>query len=108
RLFVFFFQAEDGIRDFHVTGVQTCALPISSTLFHLIQRAGEKKQWKHVVTIGRRLEQLYALKKKWDGWLKILNLLRMAASALKEIGRASCRERVEMMGVGGCLTKKGR
>src|SRR5690606_39826056 len=27
---VFFFQAEDGIRDFHVTGVQTCALPIFS------------------------------------------------------------------------------
>src|SRR5690606_40257637 len=26
--FVFFFRAEDGIRDFHVTGVQTCALPI--------------------------------------------------------------------------------
>src|SRR5690625_3354847 len=25
----FFFQAEDGIRDGHVTGVQTCALPIS-------------------------------------------------------------------------------
>src|SRR5690606_39710207 len=28
-LVFFFFQAEDGIRDFHVTGVQTCALPIS-------------------------------------------------------------------------------
>src|SRR5256885_12077170 len=28
RLF-FFFQAEDGIRDYKVTGVQTCALPIS-------------------------------------------------------------------------------
>src|SRR5207302_5852277 len=27
----FFFQAEDGIRDFHVTGVQTCALPISES-----------------------------------------------------------------------------
>src|SRR5690606_40866421 len=27
----FFFQAEDGIRDFHVTGVQTCALPIWRT-----------------------------------------------------------------------------
>src|SRR5690606_40750805 len=27
-VFCFFFQAEDGIRDFHVTGVQTCALPI--------------------------------------------------------------------------------
>src|SRR5690349_7827294 len=27
-LFFFFFQAEDGIRDLYVTGVQTCALPI--------------------------------------------------------------------------------
>src|SRR3712207_3238917 len=29
--FICFFQAEDGIRDIGVTGVQTCALPISST-----------------------------------------------------------------------------
>src|SRR5205807_5712818 len=29
RVNVFFFQAEDGIRDYKVTGVQTCALPIS-------------------------------------------------------------------------------
>src|SRR5256885_9742262 len=29
--FFFFFQAEDGIRDYKVTGVQTCALPISAT-----------------------------------------------------------------------------
>src|SRR5256885_9309493 len=28
RSFFFFFQAEDGIRDYKVTGVQTCALPI--------------------------------------------------------------------------------
>src|SRR6266513_5562121 len=28
ELFIFFFQAEDGIRDRNVTGVQTCALPI--------------------------------------------------------------------------------
>src|SRR5690349_24253603 len=28
----FFFQAEDGIRDLYVTGVQTCALPISAEL----------------------------------------------------------------------------
>src|SRR2546426_7824778 len=27
-IFFFFFQAEDGIRDYKVTGVQTCALPI--------------------------------------------------------------------------------
>src|SRR5205085_3927781 len=32
RLIVFFFQAEDGIRDLTVTGVQTCALPISDGL----------------------------------------------------------------------------
>src|SRR5690606_15780615 len=32
--FFFFFQAEDGIRDFHVTGVQTCALPISDPPGH--------------------------------------------------------------------------
>src|SRR5699024_8751147 len=31
-LFVFFFQAEDGIRDRNVTGVQTCALPILSMI----------------------------------------------------------------------------
>src|SRR5690348_17965601 len=31
RMFVFFFQAEDGIRDGRVTGVQTCALPISTS-----------------------------------------------------------------------------
>src|SRR5437868_13293928 len=30
-VFFFFFQAEDGIRDRNVTGVQTCALPISRT-----------------------------------------------------------------------------
>src|SRR6266496_6280899 len=30
-LFFFFFQAEDGIRDLYVTGVQTCALPISTS-----------------------------------------------------------------------------
>src|SRR2546426_5153977 len=30
-LFFFFFQAEDGIRDYKVTGVQTCALPISAS-----------------------------------------------------------------------------
>src|SRR5262249_59759810 len=30
----FFFQAEDGIRDWSVTGVQTCALPISTLISH--------------------------------------------------------------------------
>src|SRR5436305_12264012 len=34
---IFFFQAEDGIRDADVTGVQTCALPISI--------AGSRRRW---------------------------------------------------------------
>src|SRR5690606_40769622 len=36
-IFFFFFQAEDGIRDFHVTGVQTCALPISMISVHFCE-----------------------------------------------------------------------
>src|SRR5947209_14164539 len=36
--FFFFFQAEDGIRDIGVTGVQTCALPISYALDTLQER----------------------------------------------------------------------
>src|SRR5690606_40072457 len=36
----FFFQAEDGIRDFHVTGVQTCALPISARHVQLGTQGG--------------------------------------------------------------------
>src|SRR5438270_7504582 len=42
----FFFQAEDGIRDLTVTGVQTCALPISATplRLHLDARRREANQ----------------------------------------------------------------
>src|SRR2546428_2573840 len=39
-MFVFFFQAEDGIRDLIVTGVQTCALPISLVPLLLVLTAG--------------------------------------------------------------------
>src|SRR5207245_4730067 len=35
-LFFFFFQAEDGIRDATVTGVQTCALPISDPRYVMV------------------------------------------------------------------------
>src|SRR5206468_10042943 len=35
--FFFFFQAEDGIRDLIVTGVQTCALPICPRTGHLVR-----------------------------------------------------------------------
>src|SRR2546427_7862275 len=40
--FFFFFQAEDGIRDLTVTGVQTCALPIC---FPEILRSTTARQW---------------------------------------------------------------
>src|SRR6266496_5447272 len=39
--YFFFFQAEDGIRDLYVTGVQTCALPISSLLVDRALRDGK-------------------------------------------------------------------
>src|SRR5256885_7129921 len=34
--YLFFFQAEDGIRDYKVTGVQTCALPICHDAHNII------------------------------------------------------------------------
>src|SRR2546428_11494105 len=40
---IFFFQAEDGIRDLIVTGVQTCALPISALHMALSMPAGEQR-----------------------------------------------------------------
>src|SRR5690349_14597024 len=40
-IFFFFFQAEDGIRDLYVTGVQTCALPILSGRVALLPRSTE-------------------------------------------------------------------
>src|SRR5216684_7631825 len=43
---IFFFQAEDGIRDVAVTGVQTCALPIS--ILHSYRAFGEQavERWR--------------------------------------------------------------
>src|SRR5437870_10183204 len=41
---IFFFQAEDGIRDGHVTGVQTCALPISLSTPAGVESAGFANQ----------------------------------------------------------------
>src|SRR5690606_41161947 len=50
----FFFQAEDGIRDFHVTGVQTCALPISRLedgAFHRFESLFEPREGKQGVVV---------------------------------------------------------
>src|SRR5256885_9019856 len=46
-LVVFFFQAEDGIRDYKVTGVQTCALPILPPFARPLPRLSRRpfSQW---------------------------------------------------------------
>src|SRR2546427_7192711 len=47
-MFFFFFQAEDGIRDLTVTGVQTCALPISEPVHPapIVPPAGVSRVWR--------------------------------------------------------------
>src|SRR5690606_40942820 len=54
---VFFFQAEDGIRDFHVTGVQTCALPISGVSRSSGDSAFDSSAVAAVKNIGRLTER---------------------------------------------------
>src|SRR5690606_39985911 len=93
--YYFFFQAEAGIRDFHVTGVQTCALPISE----LPDRRGRFD------TIGRTV---YFAERATTAFAEVLQDLRAARVTLQadadaigmsveeyitEIGRASCRVR---------------
>src|SRR5262249_60063720 len=105
--FFFFFQAEDGIRDWSVTGVQTCALPI------LIDQAMVGRQvWPGVdVTYERTgttgLKGTYHLSGEADA--SVVRLLWRGADVriAEEIGRASCRERGESGGVGGGVKREG-
>src|SRR3712207_8054854 len=104
--FFFFFQAEDGIRDIGVTGVQTCALPI----YHLVedkmharaigpyslvtqQPLGGKAQFG-----GQRLGEMEVWALEAYGASNILQEMLTVKSddvtGRTKIGRASCRERV--------------
>src|SRR2546426_7232106 len=47
----FFFQAEDGIRDYKVTGVQTCALPISAD-YRVVSEIGPDHRKTFVVAVS--------------------------------------------------------
>src|SRR5690606_40409996 len=92
---VFFFQAEDGIRDFHVTGVQTCALPI------LLDGYG-------ALVNTQRVAELYTAHVRGEQAPEVrpaaLSELVAGEQAYREkIGRASCRERVESWGGGGAV-----
>src|SRR5258706_7359456 len=88
----FFFQAEDGIRDWSVTGVQTCALPIYAALItganSGIGLATAKRfvnEGAYVFITGRRDAELAAATREIE---------RNVTGVRGEIGRASCRERV--------------
>src|SRR2546422_11414779 len=87
--FFFFFQAEDGIRDVAVTGVQTCALPIFPFRGRLLL----------VDTGVRRTLGAGAYNERTRECRAALERLRV------EIGRASCRERVEISVVAVSLKK---
>src|SRR2546430_16233751 len=96
--YFFFFQAEDGIRDLTVTGVQTCALPISGSTApggRTRRRRGPPK------TRGARRATRPARRCR-DG----RRAPRPATPPRREIGRASCRERGEISVVAVSLKKK--
>src|SRR5687767_15737554 len=105
-LLVFFFQAEAGIRDKLVPGVQTCALPISGEM-----NAAELRN--RVVSVLRKhlcVEFFRArnanLRAADRGAMQIADELIEEQSAQRlQIGRASCRERVEVSVVVGPVQK---
>src|SRR5256885_4067234 len=89
-LFFFFFQAEDGIRDYKVTGVQTCALPICSA-----SESTGSNTWATAVGATRlehiRCHTVHPSPRAREGAKKSN---RSVIPLQWEIGRASCRERV--------------
>src|SRR5688572_33045407 len=91
----FFFQAEDGIRDLTVTGVQTCALPICRNLACVPACVGAE-------TCGESGTCIPYPRQINVGEVNIRGLTRATA----KIGRASCRERVEIAVVAVRLKNK--
>src|SRR3712207_7214089 len=90
----FFFQAEDGIRDIGVTGVQTCALPIWSRvlpkLFNLKDDIGETRDLS-----GERQEIVSKLVEKLQAWEKQVSpaeVLYARRSEERRVGK-ECRSR---------------
>src|SRR5262249_57396970 len=106
----FFCQAEDGIRDWSVTGVQTCALPILSGVTFALRR--DEAFGVSVAADGAMVESRLAVAEdKVDIALDVAAIKVLAcggACVTREIGRASCRERVEIAVVGGALKEKRR
>src|SRR5256885_4556929 len=89
---LFFFQAEDGIRDYKVTGVQTCALPILVGLYamFLVYRGIKLlRAWRRTRTIIRG-----AYSVSFPDHIQKIIAECQGAIGFAQIGRASCRERV--------------
>src|SRR5699024_11886443 len=97
QYFFFFFQAEDGIRDRNVTGVQTCALPISR-LPGVRREEGAARLQRSGLPTARDRRRTRRCVPGHDGDCPQRKEGRLA---LWEIGRASCRERVWVWEVGG-------
>src|SRR5256885_11331688 len=87
----FFFQAEDGIRDYKVTGVQTCALPISAPVRDAHEVVARRVDLEHEV-VARELLRQEEMRARVVELHDRLHVVIERARA--EIGRASCRERV--------------
>src|SRR5438046_5216851 len=104
---VFFFQAEDGIRDWSVTGVQTCALPICRIVERRWQEVAEVDVQPSPAHIpARRRQVLGGRIEKVAVWIEVV--VAVGPVSLREIGRASCRERVEVSWVAGAVRGEGR
>src|SRR5688572_31772154 len=90
---VFFFQAEDGIRVLTVTGVQTCALPISRV--HAELGAGlDDKPFLVMQSSGGVASAEQVVKKPITTALSGPAAGALGSAVIAEIGRGSCRERV--------------
>src|SRR2546426_12450665 len=83
-LIFFFFQAEDGIRDYKVTGVQTCALPIFSleALVRLAEEVGGKDHHFKVMQLPYNIGMPEALAAKTQSFNGTTVPLLVAAKAL--------------------------
>src|SRR2546429_3381540 len=88
-----FFQAEDGIRDVAVTGVQTCALPISTEGLTLLRRVRAKFVDLQFVLLLEAPDNQRAVEAAEFGAFQSL-IKPIRPHILEKIGRASCRERV--------------
>src|SRR5690606_39468519 len=89
---VFFFEAENGLRGFHVTGVQTCALPISNEIGVRAALGTLYPELEQEVRISNLSRPLFVYFKP-----NIANNFDtqspLGISIYAKIGRASCRER---------------